>query len=159
MGTNPQGGKRAKNQGEAVDRSYQSSALVQLQDLLITAPARIREHITVHSSKGAAAQCLKLRANTRQLADPAQAAKLSLQTLAVRVRTLDEEITALDAQLTTLVSAAAPTLVSRVGISTGHAAQLLITAGQNIDRLTSEAAFARLCGVAPIQSHRASPSG
>lgn len=38
-------------------------------------------------------------------------------------------------------------------------AQLLITAGQNIDRFRSEAAFARLCGVAPVpvssgKSHR-----
>ena len=41
-------------------------------------------------------------------------------------------------------------MISKVGIGTGHAAQLLITAGQNIDSLTSEAAFARLCGVAPI---------
>lgn len=37
-----------------------------------------------------------------------------------------------------------------MGIGTGHAGQLLVTAGQNITRLTSEAAFARLCRVAPI---------
>lgn len=41
-------------------------------------------------------------------------------------------------------------MVSKLAISTGHAAQLLITAGQNIDRLRSETAFARLCGVSPI---------
>jgi transposase len=37
-----------------------------------------------------------------------------------------------------------------MGIGTQHAAQLLITAGENIDRLRNEAAFARLCGVALI---------
>jgi transposase len=37
-----------------------------------------------------------------------------------------------------------------LGISTGHAGQLLITAGQNIERLRSEAAFAALCGASPI---------
>jgi hypothetical protein len=37
-----------------------------------------------------------------------------------------------------------------MGIGTQHAAQLLITAGENIERLSNEAAFARLCGVAPI---------
>jgi transposase len=51
-------------------------------------------------------------------------------------------------QLDTLVANVAPTLLSRLG-GKQHAAQLLITAGENIDRLTSEAAFARLCGVAP----------
>jgi hypothetical protein len=44
----------------------------------------------------------------------------------------------------------APTLLTRMGIGTQHAAQLLITAGENIDRLKNEAVFARLCGVAPI---------
>lgn len=73
-----------------------------------------------------------------------------LRSLAKRIHALDDEITALDAQLEKLVATTAPTLVSRLGIGTGHGAQLLITAGQNIDRLGSDAAFARLCGVAPI---------
>ncbi len=63
---------------------------------------------------------------------------------------LDEEVSTLDSQMQLLVSATAPTLVSRLGIGTGHAAQFLVTAGQNVDRLRSEAAFARLCGAAPI---------
>jgi transposase len=54
-------------------------------------------------------------------------------------------------QLDPLVKETAPTLVSRLGIETGHGGQLLITAGQNIGQLHSEAAFARLCGVVPIR--------
>jgi len=37
-----------------------------------------------------------------------------------------------------------------LGISTGHAGQMLITAGQNIDRFRSEASFAAICGASPI---------
>ena len=37
-----------------------------------------------------------------------------------------------------------------LGISTGHTGQLLVTAGQNIDRLRGESAFAALCGASPI---------
>nr|WP_272928769.1 IS110 family transposase [Leucobacter aridicollis] len=49
--------------------------------------------------------------------------------------------------------------MSRLRIGTIHAAQLLVTAGENVERLHTEAAFARLCGVAPVpvssgKSHR-----
>ncbi|MCH8564622.1 IS110 family transposase [Nesterenkonia sp. LB17] len=136
-----------------------SSALVQLQALLITAPDPVRERITASSGAGKAVQCLRLRADVGRLGEPLHAAKLALRMLAVRIRGFDEEIATLDAHLAHMVADAAPTLLTRVGISTGHAAQLLITAGENIDRLHSEAAFARLCGVAPIpvssgKSHR-----
>lgn len=47
------------------------------------------------------------------------------------------------------VRAVAPTLLSCLGVGTQQATQLLITAGQNLERLRSDGAFARLCGVAP----------
>ncbi|WP_446684964.1 transposase [Lentzea indica] len=43
-----------------------------------------------------------------------------------------------------------PSLVSLLGIGTDVAGQLLVTAGDNPERLHSEAAFAKLCGVAPL---------
>ena len=43
----------------------------------------------------------------------------------------------------------APDLVALPGIGVDTAGQLLVTAGDNPHRLRSEAAFARLCGVAP----------
>ena len=127
-----------------------SAALTQLQNALITAPARVREHITARGGRGKASQCARLRPDTARLDDPVQAARMALRTLARRVHDLDEEITAVQTQLDRLVARTAPTLVSRVGIGTGHAAQLLVTAGQNVDRLGSEAGLARLCGVAPV---------
>ena len=45
---------------------------------------------------------------------------------------------------------AAPRTTELLGVSTGRAGQLLLTAGQNIERLHSEGAFAALCGASPI---------
>jgi transposase len=125
-------------------------ALVQILDHLITVPAELRERIDARGSRGKVTQCLSLRPDGEKLDEPLHAAKLALRTLARRVRFFDAEISEIDTQLDTLVAWCAPTLLSRPGIGTQHAAQLLITAGQNIERLTSDAAFARLCGVAPV---------
>lgn len=43
-----------------------------------------------------------------------------------------------------------PQLVAAFGVSADTAAEMLIVAGDNIDRVRSEPAWARLCGVAPI---------
>ena len=125
-------------------------ALTQLGDVLVTAPAGLRESITAATSRGKATQCARLRPDMARINEPLQAAKFALRSLARRIAAFDEEIGGLDAQLKPLVATTAPSLVALVGIGTGHASQLLITAGQNIDRLNSDAAFARLCGVAPI---------
>src|SRR5205807_2545414 len=81
-----------------------------------------------------------------ELASPSQAARFALRSIARRLGDLDVEITELDRQLETLVRAAAPRTTQLLGISTGHAGRLLVTAGQNVDRLHGEAAFAALCG-------------
>ncbi len=49
-----------------------------------------------------------------------------------------------------LVAAAAPRTTALLGVATGHAGQLLVAAGENIDRLSSEAAFAHLCAASPV---------
>lgn len=46
----------------------------------------------------------------------------------------------------------APSLVARPGLGALCAAQLLVTTGDNPDRLRSEAAFAALCGVSPVEA-------
>jgi transposase len=60
------------------------------------------------------------------------------------------EIGELDTELHALVTAAAPDLLQLPGVGVETAGQLLTTAGDNPDRLRSEAAFAHLCGAAPI---------
>ena len=80
------------------------------------------------------------------------ATKFALRSVARRHVALSEEIAALDAQLKRLVAEVAPELVSLPGIGTNHAATLLVLAGDNPERLKSEASFASLCGVSPIEA-------
>jgi transposase len=128
-----------------------SVAMLQLGDLILTAPSELREKVAARTTlKARAALCRKLRPDSTRLNDPVNAAKLALRSLARRIALLDDEIAELDTQLTPLVAAAAPRTTALLGISTGHAGQLLVTAGQNIDRLRGEGAFAALCGASPI---------
>jgi transposase len=87
---------------------------------------------------------------TGPLHDPDQATRLALRRLARRHQQLTAEITAADADLKQLVTATAPGLLELVGVGIEVAGQLLTTAGDNPARMRNEAAFAHLCGVAPI---------
>ncbi len=128
-----------------------SVATIQLGDLIVTAPSELREQLAIRKTlKGKASLCRRLRPDHAQLSQPGQAAKFALRSLARRITALDEEINELDVELQPLVATAAPRTTALLGISTGHAGQLLLTAGQNITRLHSEAAFAALCGASPI---------
>jgi transposase len=128
-----------------------NAAVVQLGSLLITAPTELREQLIERKTLvGKATLCRRLRPDTTQLADPVNAAKSALRSLARRIATLETEIKELDKQLAPLVTQAAPRTVELLGIGIGHAGRLLVSAGQNIDRLRSEASFAALCGASPI---------
>ncbi len=128
-----------------------SVAMLQLGDLILTAPSDLREQLAMRRTlKGKASLCRRLRPEASRLSEPVNAAKFALRSLARRIAVLDNEIAELDAQLTPLVATAAPRTTALLGISTGHAGQLLHTAGQNIDRLHNEGAFAALCGASPI---------
>ena len=80
------------------------------------------------------------------------ATKLAMQTLGRRIIDIDADNARLDGELTTLVQATAPSLVGLYGVGTHTAAVLLVAAGDNAGRIRSEAAFAHLCGVAPIHA-------
>jgi transposase len=129
-----------------------TQAANQLHALVVTAPDDLRTRLRARSLSelvGLAAAFRPIRAGTA-LATPAAATKLALKSLASRYRQLSSEIEALDAQLERLVATAAPDLLAVKGIGTETAGALLVAAGDNPDRLRSEAAFASLCGVAPI---------
>jgi transposase len=75
----------------------------------------------------------------------------ALRALARRWQHLDQEIRDNDQDVTTIVRRVVPGLLARPGIGPVCAAQLLVTAGDNPDRLHSQAAFAALCGVSPVE--------
>jgi transposase len=84
--------------------------------------------------------------------DVEEATKFALRSVARRYRALSEEIADLDARLHRLVAEAAPELISLPAVGTDHAATLLVVAGDNPERLKSEASFASLCGVSPVEA-------
>jgi transposase len=128
-----------------------SAALVQVRDLIITAPQELRDQLSDRKTlRGKLTICARFRPSGRELRSPLQAAKFALRSTAQRIQALDQEITALDRELEQLVATAAPRTIQLLGISTGHAGQLLITAGQNIERLRGESSFSMLCGASPI---------
>jgi transposase len=85
--------------------------------------------------------------------------KAALCSLARRVQRLEGEIAALDARIEKLLETAAPELLARFGVGPGTAAALLVSADDNPQRLRSEAAWARLCGVSPIPKGSGKTSG
>ncbi|MPV38960.1 IS110 family RNA-guided transposase, partial [Georgenia subflava] len=125
-----------------------TQAINQARQLLVTAPEALRAQLRGLSATELARTCARLRPD--DLADPTGATKAALRRLGRRILALAEEIAELDAELKTLTTQAAPALLARMGVGTDVAGQLLATAGDNPDRLRSEAAFAHLCGVSPI---------
>ncbi len=133
-----------------------TQAMNQLHAALLTGPAELREQLRAHTGQRLVGTCARLRQpvtghDLAAMPDPIPAAtKSTLRRLARRHQQLSDEISDIDADLLPLVAVAAPALLALNGVGVEVAAQLLVTAGDNPDRLRSEAAFAHLCGVAPL---------
>ena len=121
-----------------------------LHALIVTAPEPLRTELRELSPAKLVAACTRLRPDSQHLNDPVQAAKAALRSIATRAHDLALEARALKRQLDTLILAAAPATSAIFGLGPDTTAALLVAIGDNPDRLRSEAAFARLCGVAPI---------
>ena len=124
------------------------AAAHQLYGVLYSAPEELRQPLLGLKTKALVGVCAAMRPGP--LTSPMAATKASLRTLARRWQQLQAELTQLDTQLQTLVTSIAPALVALPGVGVDTAGQLLVTAGDNPQRLRSEAAFAHLCGTAPI---------
>ena len=125
-----------------------TQAINQIRSLVSTAPADLREQLRSLTIKQTVTTCAAYR--PRADSDVETVSKVALRALARRVQYLDEEIDELNTRRTVLVQEIAPDLLNAFGVGPESAATLLMTVGDNPQRLHSEAAFARLCGVAPI---------
>ena len=126
-----------------------SETITQIKSLLVTAPDAIREQYRRLSTAKLISKLAGARA--RHSDDQVAACtRVALKRLATRYQQLAAEIACHDADLEMLVTATNPAMLQTHGIATITAAQLLITAGDNPERIHSEAAFAMLCGTAPI---------
>ena len=126
-----------------------AQAANQLRALLITAPEGLKSELGSLSTARVVEKGSRLRPGATP-SDVEAATKFALRSVARRHQRLSEEISELDEQLDRLVREVAPELVEVEGIGTDTAASLLIAAGDNPERLKNEAAFAHLCGAAPI---------
>ncbi|SCE79951.1 Transposase [Micromonospora purpureochromogenes] len=127
-----------------------TAALNQLHGLLTSAPQEIREDLAGVTGAALVQRCVELGIDESALTDPVHATNAALAAIATRITALNVEITRADRRLRPAVARTAPTLSSLFGAGPEVAGQLLNTAGDNPDRLRSEAALAHLCGAAPI---------
>ncbi len=127
-----------------------TAAFNQLHGLLVAAPESLREALSGLTQTALVERCAGFRVDNARLDDPTVATKTALRVLARRIRSLSEEVAAADRQLRPLTERTAPRTIQLLGVGTEIAGQLLVTAGDNPERLRSEAAFAHLCAAAPI---------
>ncbi|KJF24539.1 MULTISPECIES: IS110 family transposase [unclassified Rhodococcus (in: high G+C Gram-positive bacteria)] len=123
-----------------------------LRNVIVGAPPRMREQLEAMTSTGLVAHCARLRVSAGAPTDPVQALKLTLRALATHILAQTAELNGLRAHLTELTRTANPALLATPGVGVDSASALLVTAGDNPERLRSEASFAALCGVSPIEA-------
>ena len=131
-------------------RKARTQALNQMRSIISTAPDEIRSelrHLNVYRLLERAGS---YRSGQRR--DVSSGTKFVLRTLARRAIALEAEITEIDTILKALVADTAPELAAINGVGTDVASALLVAAGDNPERLRSEATFAHLCGVSPIDA-------
>jgi transposase len=141
----------------------------QLLGLLTRAPEELRARLWKLRGRNLVKAALRLEPAGGVPASVTAATELALRELAGRWHGLDGEIDRLDELLDALVKKVAPDLLALLalsGVGTETAAALLEAAGDNPGRLVSEAAFAHLCGAAPLPAssgkttrHRFNPGG
>jgi len=126
-----------------------TQAINQIHALISTAPEQVREELAGITIQRQLQRVRSSRERSRE--DLVQrVARQALRELASRVHHLDEQIERMDRDLTDLTEQVAPSVIDLAGVGFHTAAQLLVTIGDNPNRLVNEAAFARLCGVAPV---------
>jgi len=141
-------------------RQARAKALVQMRHLVITAPEELRLRLKGLTTYRLIIAGSRLRGD--RSSDPVlgvAGAKVALSSLAHRIQSLELEIADLEARILVLVEQTAPELLGRFGVRPDTAASLLVTAGDNPERLHSEAAFAHLCGVSPIPASSGKTNG
>jgi transposase len=124
--------------------------------VLVAADPQLRETLSGLSNLRLIPRCTQLDVDTPQ--DTTSAAAYTLRLLGRRILALTSEIRDLEHRITTALTSHTPTLLGRQGIGPDNASALLITAGDNPDRLRSEASFAALCGVSPLEASSAKTS-
>jgi transposase len=124
-----------------------SQAINALRALVVTAAPELREQLRELPASRLASTAARLQPGP--VLTTMAATKLALRLLGERCAALDTELANLDAELDRLTAQAAPRLRQLCGVGPEIAGALLVAAGDNPERLHSEAAFSMLCGASP----------
>ena len=126
-------------------RQQRIQSLNQLRHLVFCAPEPIRVRFKDRYKTGLITEAANMR--PRKGSDPILfTTNTVIKNLARRIQTLNTEIRTIDQILTQLISAIAPSLLELYGVGSDTAASLLVTAGDNPERISSERSWAHLCG-------------
>ena len=127
-----------------------TAALNTLHSMIVTADDPLRTQLRDLPKTHLPATCADLPDTSHDPADPTQATRTALRSLAGRITQLTREITGLNQQIDSLTQRLAPATTSVYGAGPATTAQLLITCGDNPDRLHNETALAALTGTSPL---------
>jgi transposase len=125
-----------------------TAAANQMHSLTDTAPDELRAKVRGLTTLQRAKTCARLR--PADVATPAGAAKRALRSVAARYLALHVEIADLNKSIRHVLDQIAKPMLERYGVGYETAGALLCTAGDNPERLDTEAGFAALCGSSPV---------
>src|SRR3954468_8507113 len=125
-------------------------ALQMIHNTIVAAPDELRETLRQMTRMQLIRTLAAWRPDLTDYRNVVSAYRIALRSLARRYLELHDEIADLDTMIIAMVDELAPALLARNSVGHGSAAQLLLTAGDNPQRLRSEAGFAALCGVSPV---------
>ena len=125
-------------------------ALQMIHNTIVCAPDALRDQLRNLTRMQLVRTLASWRPDLTAYRDLDSAYPIGLKSLARRYLELHDEIADLDVMIAAIVNELAPNLVARNSIGHIGTAQLLLTAGDNPERLRSEASFASLCGVSPV---------
>ena len=126
-----------------------TAAINRIKAMLVTAEPAVRE---AYEPLGNQQLIAKLAATRPKRTEPV---RVALRRLARRAQYLTEDAAEAETELADLIQGIAPALSKTHGIGTLSVAQLLVTAGENPERIKSLAAFAALTSVSPIPASSA----
>jgi transposase len=127
-----------------------TQAVNQLKAVIVNADPALRDPLTGLTNAALIRHCADLPDTTPT--DVPSATRSTLRRLAQRIQHLTTEERELQQQITAVLETHAPHLLQRNGIGPDSASALLVSAGDNPDRMHNEASFAALCGVSPVEA-------
>ena len=139
-------------------RMQRNQTLNQLRQIVITGPDEVRARFKDRYKTGLVTEAARMR--PRKGSDPIVFTTYAvIRGLARRIKDLNDEMRTIDDALRGLIGQTAPSLLECYGVGAVTAATLLVTAGDNPDRLHTERSWAHLCGVSPVPAGSGKTSG